>query len=74
MFRRRQNTFDGDEYDDDYENHNRVYEDSSLGEDSDSYELPDEDEDPLDDEESQEEQNEFNQNIGWDGRRRGDLY
>jgi hypothetical protein len=48
----------------------RPYDESSLG-DSDSYEMPEEDQEPSEDEENEEE---FNNDIGYDGRRRGDLY
>lgn len=57
---------DEDEYG--YNNH----EESSLGGDSDSYEVPEGDEEPSD--EDDEENGEFNQDVGWDGRRRDDLY
>lgn len=46
------------------------YDETSLG-DSDSYEMPEEDQEPSEDEENEEE---FNNDIGYDGRRRGDLY
>ncbi len=48
----------------------RPYDESSLG-DSDSYEMPEDDQEPSEEEENEEE---FNNDIGYDGRRRGDLY
>lgn len=66
--RRRQHDFEEDEEDD----YNPTYEDNSLGE-SDSYEMPDDDDQPPTEEEEDEE-GEFNQNVGWDGRKRDDLY
>ncbi len=54
----------------DEEDYNKEYEETSLGEDSDGYEIP-EDEEPSEEEEEEEE---FNQNIGWDGRHKDDLY
>ena len=61
-----------EEYDsegDDYQD--RPYDESSLG-DSDSYEMPEDDQEPSEEDEENEE--EFNNDIGYDGRRRGDLY
>jgi hypothetical protein len=66
-FRRRQE-YDEDEDDDYNDNYN---DGSSLGDDS--YEIPSEDESPEEDEDENED-GEFNQNVGWDGRRRDDLY
>lgn len=66
--RRRQDYDD----DDDEEDFNPNYDESSLGDDS--YEMPDEDHEPSDEDEEDEENGEFNQNVGWDGRRRDDLY
>jgi hypothetical protein len=68
--RRRRGMFEDDEEEE--EDYQPNYDQSSLGE-SDSYEMPEEDEEPLADEEEDEE-NEFNQNLGWDGRRKNDLY
>lgn len=65
--RRRQNYNEySDEEDEDY---NPNYDESSLGDDS--YELP-EDGEPSTDEDD--ENGEFNNDIGWDGRKKGDLY
>jgi hypothetical protein len=66
--RRRQDYND----DDDDEDYNPNYDESSLGDDS--YEVPDEDEAPYDEEDDEEGEGEFNQNVGWDGRRKDDLY
>lgn len=57
-------------YDDEDEDYN--YEQSSLGDD-DNFEVPDQDEEPSSSEDD-ENQDEFNQNVGWDGRRKDDLY
>jgi hypothetical protein len=65
---RRRYLDDDDEDEDDY---NQQYDESSLGEDS--YEVADEDEE-LTEEDEDEDNGEFNQNVGWDGRRRDDLY
>ena len=46
------------------------YEESSLGDD-DSYEVPEGDTEPSDEDD---ENGEFNSDVGWDGRKRGDLY
>ena len=54
----------------DDEDYNQEYDETSLGEDSDGYEVPEGDE-PSEDDEGNEE---FNQNIGWDGRHKDDLY
>lgn len=63
--------FKTNDYDDDEEeDYNPNYDQSSLG--GDSYEVPENDQ-PLSEEE-EEEENEFNQNVGWDGRRKDDLY
>jgi hypothetical protein len=66
-FRRRQDYDDEDEEED----YNPNYDESSLGEDS--YEMPEEDEPPSEEDE-EDGDGEFNQNVGWDGRRRDDLY
>lgn len=68
--RRHQNYYNDEEEDDEY---NRPYDESSLG-DSDSYEVPEEDQEPSDNDNEEENDSEFNQNVGWDGRRRDDLY
>jgi hypothetical protein len=67
---RRFKTNDYDYNDDDDEDYNQNCDQSSLG--GDSYEVPENDQ-PLSEEE-EEEENEFNQNVGWDGRRKDDLY
>jgi hypothetical protein len=54
----------------DEEYQDRPYDESSLG-DSDSYEMPEDDQEPSEEEENEDE---FNNDIGYDGRRRGDLY
>jgi hypothetical protein len=59
-------------YHDDEEDEENNYEQSSLGEDDD-YEVPEYDEEPSE-EEDEDEDGEFNQNVGWDGRRKDDLY
>ena len=46
------------------------YEESSLGDD-DSYEVPEGNGEPSDEDD---ENGEFNSDVGWDGRKRGDLY
>jgi hypothetical protein len=66
---RRHRTYDDDEDED--EDHNPNYDESSLGDDS--YGVDDDDGAPLS-EEDDEGQGEFNNDIGWDGRKRGDLY
>ena len=65
---RRYRQEDEDEEDEYYNNH----EESSLGGDSDSYEVPECE--PEDEEDEENENGEFNQDVGWDGRKRGDLY
>lgn len=60
-----------DDDDDDEEDYNPNYDESSLGDD-DSYEVPEGDGEPSD--EDDENQGEFNSDLGWDGRKRGDLY
>ncbi len=60
---------DEDEEEDEYYNN---HEESSLGGDSDSYEVPECE--PEDEEDDEDENGEFNQDVGWDGRKRGDLY
>jgi hypothetical protein len=65
--RRLQNQYQEDDEEEDY---NPNYEESSLGDDS--YEMPEDDISPS--EEEEDEDGEFNQNVGWDGRRRDDLY
>ena len=67
MRRFRNNDYNDDE-EDDYYNHNDA---SSLGDDS--YEVPEDDAQPSE-EEDDEDNDEFNQNVGWDGRRKDDLY
>jgi hypothetical protein len=59
----------GDDSDEDIKE--RPYDESSLG-DSDDYDSFDDDAPPSDDEEENEEQ--YNGEIGYDGRRRGDIY
>jgi hypothetical protein len=54
----------------DDEDYNQEYDETSLGDDSDGYEVPEGDE-PSEEEDDEEE---FNQNIGWDGRHKDDLY
>lgn len=66
--RNRQDNYDSDEEDD----YNNRYGDEDLLDD-DSYEAPDGDEEPSS-EEDDGENGEFNQNVGWDGRRKDDLY
>jgi hypothetical protein len=66
--RNRQNDYDSEEEED----YNPSYDDDNLL-DSDSYEVPDEDGEPSTDEDD-EDNDEFNQNVGWDGRRKDDLY
>jgi hypothetical protein len=56
--------------DNDEEEYNPNYDESSLGDDS--YEMPEDDQEPS--EEEEEDEDEFNQNVGWDGRRKDDLY
>jgi len=64
----------GIQYDyDDEEDNNSAYNDDPFSEDSDSFEVPNGDEEPSE-EEDEEEDGEFNQNVGWDGRRKDDLY
>lgn len=60
-----------DEEDEDDDDYNPNYDESSLGDDS--YEVPEDDESPSEEEENEDDA-EFNQNVGWDGRRRDDLY
>lgn len=67
--RRRAAMYAQDEDEDD--DYNYQNEESSLGDDS--YEIPDED-DASPEEEEEEDNDEFNQNVGWDGRRKDDLY
>jgi hypothetical protein len=61
-----------EEYEDEEDDYNNNHEESSLGGDSDSYEVPECE--PEDDEDEDGENGEFNQDVGWDGRKRGDLY
>jgi hypothetical protein len=68
--RRRQENVEEEEEEEEDINHN--YEESSLGE-SDSYEMP-EDQELSEDENNEEGADEFNQDVGWDGRKREDLY
>lgn len=63
---KRQFVENGEEEDEYYNN-----EESSLGDD-DSYEVPEGDEETS--EEEYDDTDEFNQNVGWDGRRKDDLY
>jgi len=49
------------------------YDESSLCDDDKEYEVPEEAESSEDDVEDEDE-NEFNKNVGWDGRRKDDLY
>lgn len=63
-FNRCKNKYENNDYDD------YNYDESSLGDD-DSYEVPEEDEQPSEEEENEDE---FNQNVGWDGRHKDDLY
>lgn len=65
--RRLQRHYDEEDEDEDY---NQNYDQSSLGDDS--YEVPEDDVVPSSEEE--EDEDEFNQNVGWDGRRKDDLY
>jgi hypothetical protein len=65
--RRRYAEYDDEDEDEDY---NPNYDESSLGDD-DSYEVPEGDLEPSDEDENQ---GEFNSDLGWDGRKRGDLY
>jgi len=65
--RRNQNNYN---YEDEEEDYNPNYDESSLG--GDSYQADDNGHPSS--EEEEEEENEFNSNIGWDGRRRGDIY
>lgn len=67
--RRLQGQYEDEDEEDDY---NPNYEESSLGDDS--YEMPDDDMSPSEEDEEDEDNGEFNQNVGWDGRRRDDLY
>lgn len=67
MKRFKNNTNHSVDEDEDYN-----YEESSLGDD-DSFEVPEQDEEPSSSEDD-ENDNEINQNVGWDGRRKGDLY
>lgn len=66
----RKNYYDEDDEEEDEYN---PYDESSLG-DSDSFGCPDDDQEPSDNDGEEEEDSEFNQNVGWDGRRRDDLY
>lgn len=68
--RRRADEDENDNEFDDYNNDN--YDESSLGDDDDSYEVPEGEVEPSD--EDEENQGEFNSDVGWDGRKRGDLY
>jgi hypothetical protein len=65
---RRAATKDNYHNEDEEDSHN--YEESSLGDD-DSYEVPEGDTEPSDEDD---ENGEFNSDVGWDGRKRGDLY
>ena len=69
-FHRRRQEYDNEDEEEDY---NPNYDESSLGDDS--YEVSEDDYKPVEDSEEEDEENgEFNQNVGWDGRRRDDLY
>lgn len=59
------------EYSQEDDDDDNQYEESSLAGDSDDSDLHDESETSEDE---QYEEDEFNQNVGWDGRRRDDLY
>ena len=64
------------EDEDEHENlafYNQTYDDKALGEDPDGYEVPEGDESELHEGDGSDE-DEFNPNIGWDGRRKDDLY
>ena len=61
-----------DDDDEDEEDYNPNYDESSLGDDS--YGVDDDDNGAPLSEEDDEGQGEFNNDIGWDGRKRGDLY
>jgi len=65
---RRRQEYDDEDEEEDY---NPNYDESSLGDDS--YEIPEDDGEPSEEDE-EDEDGEFNQNVGWDGRRRDDLY
>ena len=69
-FRRRQDTEPVYRNEEEEEEYNPNYEESSLGDD-DSYEAPEGNEEPSDEDD---ENGEFNNDVGWDGRKRGDLY
>lgn len=57
---------------DDEEFYQRQYDQSSLADSDESFEVPEFDDESMS--EDSEESGEINQNIGWDGRRRNDLY
>jgi hypothetical protein len=63
---------DIDEEEEKVEDYNNIYDESSLG--GDSYEGPYEDDPACDEEDDDEGDDEFNQHVGWDGRRKDDLY
>jgi hypothetical protein len=67
-YHRRRQEYDDEDEEEDY---NPNYDESSLGDDS--YEIPEDDAEPSEEDENDED-GEFNQNVGWDGRRRDDLY
>ena len=67
---RRHRAYDDDE--DDEEDYNPNYDESSLG--GDSYGVDDDDGGAPLSEDDDEDQGEFNNDIGWDGRKHGDLY
>ena len=69
-FKKRGNNYN--ENDENNQDYNQQFEQSSLGDD-DSYEVPEEDEEPYSEEDT-DNLDEFNQNIGWDGRHKDDLY
>ena len=66
---RRRQDYDDDDEEEDY---NPNYDESSLGDDS--YEMPEEDHLPSEEDDEDDGEGEFNQNVGWDGRRKDDLY
>jgi hypothetical protein len=70
---RRNRRFDDDDDDDSYQELNNN-EENYISEESDSFGMPEEDENQNILQDVEEEQDEFNSNIGWDGRRRDDLY
>ena len=67
---RRAATKDNYHNEDENQEDSHNYEESSLGDD-DSYEVPEGDTEPSDEDD---ENGEFNSDVGWDGRKRGDLY